>query len=143
MIIYGIISDVSTPNWQMGLSLGQILTDEDDIQMCIHNILFTRKGDLVLDSEFGSLIFDYIDLPVVKLIPNVIAETIAAITLYEPRVIVDTITYSVSDDFSNIRFNIICTVIASGVQIPYTFDAGQDTISRVRSFSDQFSNQFI
>lgn len=70
-------------HWQLAPNGSGITQGADDIDLCIHNILSTRKGADVLRPEFGSKHFDYLDTPEDVFIPNVVREITLAIQTWE------------------------------------------------------------
>ena len=67
----------------------------DDIDLCIHNILSTRKGSDVTRPDFGSNHFDYIDTPEDVFVPNIVREVVLAIRTWEKkRADVEAVTFS-------------------------------------------------
>ena len=78
--------NITAAHWQPALGrFGEVVTDIDDIEQCIHIILKTPKGTDLHRPEFGSDLWRYIDQPLPQVIPHVISETIDAIRLWEPR----------------------------------------------------------
>ncbi len=63
----------------------------DDINLCIENILSTRKGTDILRPQFGSNHYDYIDQPSDVAIPNMVREIYAALEQWEKRIVVEKI----------------------------------------------------
>lgn len=134
------IDKVVTPNWQLSTKgLGIIATDGDDILLSIHNILFTIKGELPFKPEFGSLIFEKIDLPANKISAAVSAEVIDAITKHEPRVIINSVKPVLNNDLS-MTWTISMTVKASQKPLGYTLNLTNDKQNR-RAFSDGFTTE--
>ena len=66
----------------------------DDIHQCIANILSTIKGSDVLRPDFGSDHFQYIDYPEDIAVPNFVREITKALTVWEKRIIVESIAVS-------------------------------------------------
>ncbi len=85
-----------TRHWQIAplASDKDIVTDLDDINQCIINILSTRKGTDVTRPNFGSDHLNFIDLPEDLFIPNVTREVILAINTWEKRVLLEKVTFS-------------------------------------------------
>ena len=81
-------------HWQLAPNGSGITQGADDIDLCIHNILSTRKGADVLRPEFGSKHFDYLDTPEDVFIPNVVREITLAIQTWEKRAIVERVRFS-------------------------------------------------
>lgn len=80
-------------HWQLAPNGSSITQGADDIDLCIHNILSTRKGADVLRPEFGSKHFDYLDTPEDVFIPNVVREITLAIQTWEKRAIVERVQF--------------------------------------------------
>ena len=80
-------------HWQLSQSGNGITQGADDIDLCIHNILSTRKGSDVLRPNFGSNHFDYLDTPEDVFVPNVVREVILAIQTWEKRAIVENVKF--------------------------------------------------
>jgi hypothetical protein len=74
----------------------------DAVIQSIRNILMTRKGTRVFNSEFGSnlndILFDFAD-PATEL--RVYAEVIEAVTRWEPRAILDRVKTTVTMEPDN------------------------------------------
>lgn len=79
--------------WQLAQGGNGIMQGADDIDLCIHNILSTRKGADVLRPEFGSNHFDYLDTPEDVFIPNVVREVVLAIQTWEKRAVVEKVAF--------------------------------------------------
>ncbi len=74
--------------------LGQIVTDVDDIDQCIRVILTTHKGSQVHRPLFGSDLYLYVDWPISIATPHLTRAVIEAISAWEPRIRVKTVSYS-------------------------------------------------
>lgn len=81
-------------HWQLAPGGGGLAQGVDDIDLCIHNILSTRKGSDVTRPAFGSNHFDYIDTPEDVFIPNAVREVVLAIQTWETRAVVEDVTFS-------------------------------------------------
>lgn len=81
-------------HWQLAPNGGGLAQGMDDIDLCIHNILATRKGSDVTRPDFGSHHFDYIDTPEDVFVPNVVREVVLAIKTWETRAVVEQVTFS-------------------------------------------------
>lgn len=93
------INDITTVNWQMSLSApGLVVEGVEDVKQCIDVVLRTRKGSDPLRPEFGCGIFDYIDAPINKAIPNMKKEILEAIALFETRIEIVSITHEILND---------------------------------------------
>ncbi|MBD3614210.1 GPW/gp25 family protein [Kingella kingae] len=81
-------------HWQLAQGGHGITQGADDIDLCIHNILSTRKGADVLRPNFGSNHFDYLDTPEDIFVPNVVREITLAIQTWEKRAVVERVRFS-------------------------------------------------
>ena len=81
-------------HWQLAQGGHGITQGADDIDLCIHNILSTRKGADVLRPDFGSNHFDYLDTPEDVFVPNVVREVVLAIQTWEKRAVVENVKFS-------------------------------------------------
>ncbi len=75
------------------LSSSTVVAGVADIHQCITNILMTRKGTDILRPLFGSSYHDYIDAPQDVFIPNAVREVVIALTIWEPRIDVDSVKF--------------------------------------------------
>lgn len=80
-------------HWQLSQGGSGITQGADDIDLCIRNILSTRKGSDVLRPEFGSGHFDYLDTPEDVFVPNAVRETVLAIQTWEKRAVVEDVRF--------------------------------------------------
>ena len=80
-------------HWQLSQGGSGITQGADDIDLCIRNILSTRKGSDVLRPEFGSGHFDYLDTPEDVFVPNAARETVLAIQTWEKRAVVEDVRF--------------------------------------------------
>jgi hypothetical protein len=93
------VSDIRTTDWQPKLgAIGEVVEDMDDIDQCIRTILSTPKGSVPHQPDFGSDVWRYLDWPIAAARPNVVREIVDAIALWEPRVEITAVSYSVSAD---------------------------------------------
>ncbi|WP_455018975.1 GPW/gp25 family protein [Kingella denitrificans] len=80
-------------HWQLSQGGSGITQGADDIDLCIRNILSTRKGSDVLRPEFGSGHFDYLDAPEDVFVPNAVRETVLAVQTWEKRAVVENVRF--------------------------------------------------
>ena len=115
------LTDVKSQNWQLGIKgFGDIAIDADDIALCIHNILFTRKGDVPLMPRFGSSIFEMIDRPVTEVRPKIVSEIIDAVGAWEPRIAITGVSSFFNSISSQLTFTLSATVISSSLPFQYS-----------------------
>lgn len=89
---------IQTADWQPKLGeLGGIAEDEADIDQCIKTILGTPKGAVPHRPLFGSELHLYVDYPIAEAGPHLVRESVDALTIWEPRIVVDKVTPSRTD----------------------------------------------
>lgn len=99
------LNEIKSVDWQFKLNdIGNVAEGLDDIDQCIKIILMTRKGSNPLRPEFGSDVWKYIDYPVNDAIPNIIREAYDAISIWETRVQINSISAEINE--SQITFQI-------------------------------------
>lgn len=83
-------------HWQLApIGFGtDIASDAADIDLCIRQILATRKGEDVCRPDFGSHLFDYIDTPQDVFVPNAVREVVLAIQTWEKRAVVENVSFA-------------------------------------------------
>lgn len=80
-------------HWQLAQGGSGLAQGVDDIDLCIHNILSTRKGADVTRPTFGSDHFDYLDAPEDVFVPNAVREVALAVKTWEPRAVLERVTF--------------------------------------------------
>ncbi len=80
-------------HWQLAPGGSGLAQGVDDIDLCIHNILSTRKGSDVTRPEFGSDYFDYLDTPEDVFVPNAVREVALAVKTWEPRAVLERVSF--------------------------------------------------
>ncbi|MBR6127888.1 GPW/gp25 family protein [bacterium] len=86
------LNEIKYVDWQFKLNgIGDVAEGVEDINQCIATILNTPKGSDPHRPTFGSNIYKYVDYPINTAKPNVIRETIDAITLWEQRINVNSV----------------------------------------------------
>ncbi len=92
------LNEITFVDWQCKLNgIGGIAEGVEDINQCIAIILQTQKGSDPHRPTFGSDIIKYVDYPINVAKPNIIRETIDAITLWETRVKVNKTEVEIDD----------------------------------------------
>lgn len=108
------LNQITYVDWQPKLnSIGNVAEGVDDINQCIAIILMTRKGSDPLRPTFGSDIYKYIDYPINEAIPNIIRESTDAISLWETRIDINSVTAEI--DGSNITVRVEWTLKESSI----------------------------
>ena len=80
-------------HWQLAPGGSGLAQGVDDIDLCIRNILSTRKGSDVTRPEFGSNYFDYLDTPEDVFVPNAVREVALAVKTWEPRAVLEQVSF--------------------------------------------------
>jgi phage baseplate assembly protein W len=87
------VTTIRTLDWQLKLdTFGDVVENLEDIQQCIRIILTTPKGTDPLRPEFAMHFLSYVDRPMTEAIPQVISEALEALRIWEPRIVVQSIT---------------------------------------------------
>jgi phage baseplate assembly protein W len=69
-----------------GSGIGNVVQGLDDVAQCIAIVFTTPKGSDILRPTFGADLWKYIDRPINRTIPTIVREATAALTLWEPRI---------------------------------------------------------
>lgn len=100
------VTEIKTSEWSVSLKAGgEIVEGLEDINQCIGIILITEKGSDPLRPEFGADIRRFIDRPVNQSVPNIIREVYDAISIWEPRAMLTSVTATVDISTVTIRIN--------------------------------------
>lgn len=83
------MNHVSLENIEWQPRIGK--TDEtiqgiDDIHQCVNTILKTPRGSDPLRPDFGSNLYKLVDMPVNRAVPEIIKETVEALSRWEKRI---------------------------------------------------------
>ncbi len=81
------LADITSADWSLKLgAIGQVVQGLADVEQCIAIIMTTPKGSDPLRPTFGADIWRYVDRPIDQALPAIVRELTAAITTWEPRV---------------------------------------------------------
>lgn len=80
-------------HWQLAQGGSGLSQGVDDIDLCIANILSTRKGSDVTRPDFGSNHFDWLDTPEDVFVPNVVRAVVLAVQTWEKRAVIENVTF--------------------------------------------------
>ncbi len=81
------LDEITSVDWSLKLgAIGEVVEGPDDVDQCLQIILTTPKGADPLRPTFGADLWQYIDYPIDAAIPSLVREVTEAITLWEPRV---------------------------------------------------------
>jgi|GEM_PF-775741 len=86
-----------------GAGLGETVSVLDDLVQAINTIVLTEKGSVPLQPEKCTRLMPYIDKRPQYAIPLVTREIFDAITLWEPRIIVERVAVT-AEDWDHFRF---------------------------------------
>jgi Bacteriophage baseplate protein W len=94
------LADITSADWSLALDqpampgsgLGGVVQGVADVNQCIQIILTTPQGSDPLRPTFGADLWQYIDYPINSAIPAIVREITQAITLWEPRVTLLSVT---------------------------------------------------
>lgn len=103
------LQQISSPVWSYGLSGGGAVAEGlAAIRQCIDIIIRTTPGTDPLRPEFGSDVYKYQDYAADKAIPNIKKAILEAISIWEKRVVVTSITHTleVSHLFLNVTYKL-------------------------------------
>lgn len=96
------LADITSADWSLKLNdMGAVVQGVDDVQQCIAIILTTPQGSDPLRPTFGANLWSYIDNPIGTAIPSIVKEVTGAITMWEPRVILESVAVTPANDISS------------------------------------------
>lgn len=89
------LADITSADWSLKLgTIGAVVQGIADIEQCIGIILTTPPGSDPLRPTFGADLWSYIDNPISVAVPAIVREVSAAITMWEPRVTLQSVSVS-------------------------------------------------
>src|SRR5258708_10463616 len=93
------LADITSADWSLALgAIGEVVQGIADVEQCLGIIVTTPRGSDPLRPTFGSDIWRYIDFPISLALPAIVSELTSAITIWEPRVnLVSVTAQSVND----------------------------------------------
>jgi len=81
------LADITSADWSLALgAIGQVVQGIADVEQCLGIIVTTPQGSDPLRPTFGANIWRYIDFPISRALPAIVSELTSAITTWEPRV---------------------------------------------------------
>lgn len=93
------VSQITSKDWSLKLwAIGEVVQGIADIEQCIRIIFTTPLGSDPLRPTFGADLWKYIDRPIDRSLPAIVREVTDAITLWEPRIILNSVSASVVTD---------------------------------------------
>ncbi len=95
------LADISLADWSLKLgAIGEVVQGLGDVEQCLAIIVTTPRGSDPLRPTFGADIWRYIDYPINSALPAIVSELTSAITMWEPRVTLKSVTASQVNDGS-------------------------------------------
>jgi uncharacterized protein len=93
------LADITAADWSLRLNaIGDVVQGINDVDQCIAIILTTPQGSDPLRPTFGADLWRYIDNPINLAIPAIVREVSAAITMWEPRVTLQSVNVTPVND---------------------------------------------
>lgn len=94
------LADLQSTDWELkldtpkqpGSGFGKVVQGLDDVSQCLLIICTTPQGSDPLRPTFGADLFSYIDLPIPQATAALITALTTAITQWEPRITLDSIS---------------------------------------------------
>jgi len=81
------LADIRSADWSLALgAIGEVVQGLADVEQCLGIIVTTPRGSDPLRPTFGADIWRYIDFPISLALPAIVGELTSAITIWEPRV---------------------------------------------------------
>jgi Bacteriophage baseplate protein W len=81
------LADIRSADWSLALgAIGEVVQGIADVEQCLGIIVTTPRGSDPLRPTFGADIWRYIDFPIDRALPAIVSELTTAITMWEPRV---------------------------------------------------------
>jgi uncharacterized protein len=96
------LADITFTDWSLKLgAIGSVVQGFDDIDQCIAIILTTPRGSDPLRPTFGADLWQFMDTPLNVAVPSIVREVTAAITTWEPRVTLQSVSVTPANDNSS------------------------------------------
>lgn len=101
------IKVINTEHWQHKRgTIGDVVTDTEDIEQCLETICTTAKGTVVHNPNIGLPIMEYLDKPLNIIAPQLKLMIKEELQYQEPRIKIDTVTLQANEDgLLNIKIN--------------------------------------
>jgi phage baseplate assembly protein W len=95
------LADITSKDWSLELgTIGGVVQGIADVEQCLGIIVTTPQGSDPLRPTFGSDIWRFIDFPIDVALPAIVRELTTAITTWEPRVTLVSVTAQPVNDGS-------------------------------------------
>jgi phage baseplate assembly protein W len=93
------LADIKLADWSLAVgAIGAVVQGIADIEQCLGIIVTTPRGSDPLRPTFGADIWRYIDFPISRALPAIVSELTLAITIWEPRVNLVSVTVQPVND---------------------------------------------
>lgn len=114
------LNEITSVDWSLKLgAIGEIVEGPADVEQCLQIILTTPKGSDPLRPTFGADLWQYIDYPIDTAIPSLVREVTEAITLWEPRVKLISITAAPdTNTISNLLVSVVWSLQLGSMPTP-------------------------
>jgi phage baseplate assembly protein W len=87
------LADITSADWSLALgAIGDVAQGIADVEQCLGIIVTTPRGSDPLRPTFGADIWRFIDFPINRALPAIVSELTSAITVWEPRVTLVSVT---------------------------------------------------
>lgn len=94
------LDDITSADWslrldatgQPGSGIGNVVQGLADVNQCVGIILTTPQGSDPLRPTFAADLWQFIDYPINSVLPAVVQEVTRALTLWEPRITIVSIS---------------------------------------------------
>ena len=87
------LADITSADWSLALgAIGDVVQGIADVEQCLGIIVTTPRGSDPLRPTFGADIWRFIDFPINRGLPAIVSELTSAITVWEPRVTLVSVT---------------------------------------------------
>ena len=87
------LADITSADWSLALgAIGDVVQGIADVEQCLGIIVTTPRGSDPIRPTFGADIWRFIDFPINRALPAIVGELTAAITVWEPRVTLVSVT---------------------------------------------------
>ena len=118
------LADIQSVDWSLKLgAIGEVVQGLADVDQCIAIILTTPKGSDVLRPTFGADLWRFVDNPITAAIPGIVREVRAAITAWEPRVTIVSVTAALAPQgeaqaIANLQVSVTWQLNLGGTRLP-------------------------
>jgi len=140
-----LLQDINTSQWSQALAgPGLVVTDLEDIKQCLYIIVATRKGSAPFWFDFGCSLFDWLDEPMTVAAPKIARDIRASIAQWEPRAIVEEVTFSFQPDgsaFFNVHWHPVAGTKA-GASFSTEFGLNQGSLYLVDNYNRNVNTEF-